>query len=97
MQKDENNTSRTQKRRKMDQKDQGTIEAINEIINVQLQSAKHCWIAGKKEKEQGEIDESQGQNKAECYRFIGWVSKFTLKGLISLLLLCFYPGKLSFR
>ena len=27
----------------------------NEIINVQLQSAKHCWIAGKKEKEQEKL------------------------------------------
>lgn len=48
-------------RREMDQKDWQQQRLTNEIINVQLQSAKHCWIAGKERERAGEIDESQGQ------------------------------------
>lgn len=41
-----------------------TIEAVNEIINVLLQNAKHCLKASEREKE-GKIDESN-INNSEC-------------------------------
>lgn len=55
----------------MDQKDWQPEGLTNEIINVRLQSAKHCWKNRQGREKAGKLMKVRDINNVECYHFIG--------------------------